>query len=382
MKRLKIMHLASFAGNIGDNAMHDGAYRTRAADFDDEIDYSRHEIRDYYHWRKRAFDAAFLDEANASDLVIIGGFSLFQLWRAETQTGTYVDAPIDFFSKISKPVVFYGVGADVTRAINSDAVDKCKRFLDLVLGLENYRFSFRNDGSAGLISDVLGNGYTDKMAVIPDGGLFVGPGDGDRPSFLPPQRFVAINIAGDMADIRYGASGETHAFDRFLREIAAGIEAILALPEEVDCVLVPHIYSDLSLISAVLDRLDDRYRRTRVRVAPYVQGETGWRDSFECYRRADLVIGMRYHACLSSMGFATPVLGLTTHHKIAGQFAAYSLQDRCFSWDGDLSGLFETAVGELRAGSKIQQDLAHIRQRERDVLRAHHRDIQSWMQTI
>ena len=69
-KLIRVLHLASFLGNIGDLINHAGAYRM----FDQYIDYKfkieTMEIREFY-WKKRAFDADFIDYAKL-DKIIIG----------------------------------------------------------------------------------------------------------------------------------------------------------------------------------------------------------------------------------------------------------------------------------------------------------------------
>lgn len=376
---LNVIHIASFVGNIGDNAMHDGAYRARSEDCSCSYHYDRHEVRDYYHWRRRAFDEAFVHQANAADLVMIGGFSLFQLWRENSRTGTYLDLPIDFFAKISTPVLFYGVGVDVSRPVNDHAVEKCREFLDFNLNLEQCRFSLRNDGSRNEIEAALGSAYAGAMDVIPDGGLFANPGKTGAFARSPSRKYIAVNLAGDMADVRYVIDGKTDAQDDFIANFVSGIEDLLVSNGELDCVFVPNIYSDLGVISRVLDAMDDRLRRSRVFVAPYVQGDDLWHANFDIYRSAEVVVAMRYHPCLTAIGFGTPIFGISTHHKIAGQFDAYGLQDRYFDWTGDLLPLFAAVASELQVGSDIRQRMADIRAGERQCLRDFHRNMEGWL---
>ncbi|WP_186388526.1 polysaccharide pyruvyl transferase family protein [Stappia sp. TSB10P1A] len=381
MRPLFVLHLASFVGNLGDNAMHDGEYRTRAADLPVPLNHRPIEVRDFIHWRRRAFDGAFVDEANSADLVVIGGFSLFQLWRETTSSGTYLDAGPELFAAIRRPIVFHGLGVDATRGVSPVAVARTRAFLDDMLGFDHCRFSLRNDGSSDLIRDHLGSAYADAMPVIPDGGLFAEPSPWAHPGLPEGQRFVAVNLAGDMPDKRYAGDRGEDLTDRFAAGIAAGIETLLGADETLTCVFVPHIYSDFGPIGAVLAALDDRLRRERIVVAALAQGEGGWSASFDLYRRAAAVIAMRYHANLASIGFGTPVFGLSTHHKIAGQFGALGLADRCHAWaaDSDLAPLFADVARDLADPAASVRRLAEVRARERQVLRTHHDDLAGWL---
>ena len=76
---LRVLHLASFAGNIGDLANHAGARRMLAERLGFALKFTDLEIREFY-WKQRSFDDAFVAYANSFDLLIIGGGNYFELW--------------------------------------------------------------------------------------------------------------------------------------------------------------------------------------------------------------------------------------------------------------------------------------------------------------
>jgi polysaccharide pyruvyl transferase WcaK-like protein len=381
LRRFGALHLASFVGNLGDNAMHDGEYRTRAADLPFPLDHRACEVRDFIHWRARSFDESFLAEAKQADVLIVGGFSLFQLWRDTTVSGTYLDVTSEFFARLPCPVWFHGLGCDATRGVNALAVERTRAFLDELLPLEKFRFSLRNDGSVDLIREHLGAAYADAMAIVPDGGLFAEPEGPAQPGLSPGSRFIAVNLAGDMPDKRYRSADGADLTERFAQQIADGLEALMQEDPDLHCVFVPHIYSDFQPISSVLEAFDDRLRRRRVLVAGLAQGDAGWSASFDLYRQASAVISMRYHASLSSIGFGTPVRGISTHHKVEGQFAAYGLSERChpFSAKGSLEPLFAGLVRDLADADPVRRQFAGIKGEERAVLSRYHGEIAAWL---
>lgn len=371
---LSVLHLASFVGNIGDNAMHDGEYRTRAEDLPRELRHVPLEVRRFIHWRERSFDDAFVAEANASDALVIGGFSLFQLWRESTTSGTYLDVTPALFERIRVPVLFHGLGCDATRGVNPTAVARTRAFLDAMFALDHCRFSLRNDGSAALLDAHLGPAYAERMDVIADGGLFADPPEVMHPGLEDGRRFIAVNLAGDMPDMRFSGPGGEDVSREFAHSIAQGLNGILERDPDLHCIFVPHIHSDHGPIGAVLESLSDPLRRQRVGVAGLVQGDAGWAAAFDLYRRAEAVVAMRYHANLASMGFGTPVLGISTHHKIEGQYEAYGLADRCLSWTHgtDMGRLFTQLAADLDDPSPARARLGEIRDKERAGLRAYH----------
>ncbi|ADZ71186.1 polysaccharide pyruvyl transferase family protein [Polymorphum gilvum] len=382
MATLRVLHLASFVGNIGDNAMHDGACRTRADDLPFEIAYERLEIREFIHWTTRRLDDAFLSYANGFDAVIVGGDSLLQTWRDDTPTGTYLDCAPDFLAGVRRPICFYGLGVDATRGVSETAMTRCRSFLDGLLADRRRLLSVRDDGSIDLVRAHLGPAYADAMAVIPDGGLFARPEPCPHPERpAGTERLLAVNLAGDMPDKRFAGAGGGDR-DAFCRAMAGMLSGVLARDPGLGLVFVPHIHSDVAIVADTLAALDDRQRRTRVGIAPYVQGDH-WSAGFDLYREADLVLAMRFHANLVPIGLGVPAIGLDTHHKIGGAFAALGLADRCVS--GDARGLVE-AAGAI-AARDLSDGTQTVRQRQqtavaakRATLKAFHEAMANWLE--
>ena len=379
MRTLNVLHLASFAGNTGDGAMHDGAYRTRQADMPFEFAYDRVEMREFVHWGRRGFDADFIAQANRSDVLLLGGNSIFQMWRDNTASGTYFDFAPDYLLQITKPIVFYGIGCDATRGISSVAMERFRAFLDAMISSDRVLFSLRNDGSRTLVAEGAGEQYAAAMPVIPDGGLFAEPHASPR----RPSPYIVVNVAGDMPEVRYGEDGLT----QFSRHVAGQIDDLLSRHADLRVLFVPHVYSDLAVIADCLAALDDRNRRTRVEVAPYLVDAGSWADVFALYRGAAAVLAMRFHASLVPLGIGVPTVGLSTHHKVSGMFAGLGLGDRCIDVDGTHVGqgvdkAFRLLDADLETahGARAVERQAAARNRERQNLAAFHRDMTAWLQ--
>ena len=361
--------------------MHAGEQATREEDLPFSLSTIPLEVRDFIHWNRRSFDEDFLQQVDNADALIIGGFSLLQFWRTDTQSGTYLEFAPDFLSRIKRPILFHGIGCDATRGVEDIAINRMRQFLDSVLGMDNQHFSLRNDGTIDFVRTYLGASYADAMTVIPDGGLFANPQANSHHLLPRNARFIAVNLAGDMPDKRYRNKKNRDIDSDFARHLADELEEILSQNHDMYCVFIPHIYSDFSLIMKVMACFSDRFRRTRVVVAPYVQAPLHWEQNFDLYRRAELVIAMRYHANLTSLGFGSNTLALSTHHKIQGQFSAYALQDRCFFLDekGTCHNLFVAARKALQTPFD-STDIISIRQRERAILKDYHDDVADLLQ--
>ena len=105
-KTLNVMHVASFWGNIGDNANHTGMRKILSRYTGYHFRFKEVEIRDFYIMRKkRKFDDSFVREANRHDLLLIGGGNFFDLWINESATGTTIDMKKEIFEQIKVPVI-------------------------------------------------------------------------------------------------------------------------------------------------------------------------------------------------------------------------------------------------------------------------------------
>lgn len=376
-KPLKVLHLASFAGNNGDGAMHDGACRTRAEDMPFAMEYVPDEIRDYVQWGLRRFDGAFVDRANEFDVLLVGGVSLFQLWRAEGATGMYFDLPRELLAGIRRPMVFYGLGCDATRGIREETAEKIRLWLDAAAATGRARFSLRNDGTQALLADALGADYAKRMDVIPDGALFAEPGGGGGGA----EDRVVVNVAGDMPDVRFAGRPE-----EFAKALAAEIEVVLAEHPECKCHLAPNVHSDVGLIAQCLEALDDRLRRTRVTVGAYDAGPEGWRAAYGAHRGARAALAMRFHANMVSVGLGVPTTGLSSHHKVSGLYREMGLADRCVECapgsGGDaLSAAFRQVRADLEpaAATRARDRQKQARDAARKKLKAYHARLGEWL---
>jgi polysaccharide pyruvyl transferase WcaK-like protein len=194
---------------------------------------------------------------------------------------------------------------------------------------------------------------------------------------------LVINLAGDMPEVRYGAASKAG----FASHITGFLNAVLHRHDTLDCVFAPHIYSDLGLIAECLDRLDDRLRRTRVSVAPYMVRPQDWRRVFGTYRDANAVLAMRFHANLCAAGMGSPVTGLSTHHKIVGLYEGLSLSDRCHTLKpaGDFGETVAAAIGQAEAdidpaiGEHARSRQKQVRDAERARLKGFHAAMDRWL---
>ncbi len=362
MKKVQLLHVASFVGNIGDNANHNGTYSLLKSNLADELHFNQVEIRDFYY-KKRFFDESFVDLVNKHDICLIGGGNYFELWVENSATGTSIDLRPELLAKIKKPLVFYSLGVDAGQGVSEERLERFKRFLDEIFKHPQMRVSIRNDGSAATVKKYLGASYLEKMSIVPDGGFFVEVDDCKHPELGEKKRNIVINLAGDMLERRFPGgsggssgqnSGDENSYLDFLTTFSNSLSVVLEKNEDLQLVFVPHIFRDVRVFGDLLDCFSDPIRRQRISIAPYLQGAGAERYLFDTYRKADLSLGMRFHANVCPIGLGTPSIGLVCYPQVHLLYEELGILDRTIDvskkgFESGLTQLIETSLREEQA---------------------------------
>jgi polysaccharide pyruvyl transferase WcaK-like protein len=321
-RSLRVLHLASFAGNIGDLANHAGARRMLAERLSFPLEFTDLEIREFY-WKKRSFDDAFVEYANRFDLLIVGGGNYFELWVDHSATGTSIDITPERLAKLSVPTVFFALGVDTGQGYSAQSAQRFSAFMTTALGRRNMFVCVRNDGSSRALCEVLGDETAGRIRVIPDGGFFADAA-GCRPASVDSGR-IGINIAGDMLERRFDRA---LSVEDFLRELADACCSLMDARPELRIHLMPHIWRDSALIAQLLPMIPDPYLRRRVAVGRLEPSEPGLAGFLKSYRGFDLVLGMRFHANVCPIGMGVPARGLLNYPQVERLYEEIGMADR------------------------------------------------------
>ena len=308
---MKVLHVASFRGNIGDNANHAGFRPWFEKLAGRPITWSEFEIRDVYR-KTRAFDASFAAEANAADLVVIGGGNYFELWVKDSPTGTSISVPDEVMAAIKTPIFINALGVDDAQGYTDETLGRFRKFLGRLLGSDQYLVSVRNDGAMAALKSHVGDLPLDKVLHLPDGGFFAPYAPNPRKQDGP---LIGINLAGDMLEQRFPGEG-AHTPQTFLQEMAETLAALWQARPKTRFILFPHIFRDLAVYADLLARLPDQLRRDQVRVAAYDSGPNAAETAFGEYASCDAVLGMRFHANVVPIGLGVPTIGLYCYDQV------------------------------------------------------------------
>lgn len=328
---MKVLQIASFDGNIGDVANHDGFRNSLINNLNVDVEFTSLEMRKFYrNWNELKFNEDFVNYANKFDLIIFGGGGFFELKWDYSSTGTTIDVTNDILNKIKPPIIFNCIGTTMSKGATESTINKFKNFMDYCIRSNKILFTVRNDGSLDLIKKLYGNEYGEKVIKVPDGGFFVKPHKYIHYEFNKNDKFIAINIAADMPEIRFDGKGKHINKEEFINKFAQYINETLERYKELKIIFIPHIFKDYELISEVSKKINDRLLRTRITCAPCLNGSiTDGLYNFDIYKNAILAVGMRYHANVCSIGMGIPTIGICTidpHFKL---YEDIGLSHRC-----------------------------------------------------
>lgn len=330
---MRVLHVASFSGNIGDNANHKGMRSRLAAALGANLKYTELEIRFCYRiytgTNRWQFDDDFVEKANDHDLVIVGGGNFFEPWLDESANATTINITNERLQKIVVPLVFFGVGFDIHKGIKQDNLNKFSAFLTQCIKQPNILISFRNDGSLKNLKVAYPDrsDLWDSVDIVPDGGFFYSTGSTQAP-YLPTAKFWGLNIASDMEALRFPDVAGGITWKTFLSRLAAFLQVALESDPELKIILFPHIFRDVLSIGEFMTYLDDRLCRDRVIVAPFACGAEACDHIFSLYQRCEVVMGMRFHTNVCSMAMNVPAIALVSYPKLRDLYEELEFEAR------------------------------------------------------
>lgn len=317
---LRLLHVATHGHNIGDGALVAGIHRTLAEDLGVDLDVTEFDVLEHKVTHQRnMLKAEDVDRYNREvDLVVIGGGGMIEGGIANYLSGINFNFEVELLRRFGVPVVFYALGFNQFRNSHFFHRRRLRQLLDVAAEL-SLPFSVRNDGSKERLERMLGP--LPFVQSIPDPGLYVPTETREVPELSTEHVNIVLQLAGDRARQRFGGP-----LRKWARRIA-GRDPMRSLARFVTkmvdddrarFVLCPHLLTDMEITTEFLHLLPPRVVRRGCTMSGVLKGTEHAPHFFELYRQADLVIGMRGHSSICSVGLGTPFIGLGTHDKVLG----------------------------------------------------------------
>lgn len=255
-----------------------------------------------------------IDKANdEADLILIGGGGFIDFKRTEkSQSGWQFDIATEMISRISAPIVVYGIGYNLGHYQGSVFSQSTIENI-IELQRKSRIFSVRDTGTERYLIEMGLN--SSKIQVIPDAAMFMNPLSIEIPALQRGKLKVGLNWTSDREQGRFPSPAHENR-ELLKRELTKALE-IIAREFDAQIVLIPH--------KQRVDSIDNDFFREHLsnsflsleEIVPYLYPPSMVTAPFfvDCYRQMDMVIGMRGHSCIIPFGVGVPFMAIDSYAK-------------------------------------------------------------------
>ena len=348
---MNLLHIASFAGNVGDIVNHQGFYGLMGIS---EKNIKKIEIRRFYNnTRELSFNKDILEVINSYDCLVLGGGGFFDIYWDDSYSGTTLDMTEAFIDGIKIPVIINAMGVHVDYNA-SKAISNFIKFFKYILE-KKWFISLRNDGSMSRLKSIVADDIP-KVHSVPDNGFAfnVVPYSGAA------SKYVGVSITNDLFSEKFNGA---LSLDRFNDEIADVCTYLIACGKKI--IFFLHAPQDIKVLYEIQRRMGLKHFRNNIKVAPYAPFSL--ENAFtlnKLYSQCQFVIAMRFHANVLAIKNRVPVIGLAGHEQIKGLFDELMLKDQCVIVKDDfkekLIELIEKVIDEKEKYTKAENDVMEV----------------------
>ncbi len=340
MRTLNLIHLANHKStNIGNGALTIGTENVLAEDLPCAVNFTP-EPWDDYTFGFRKFDANFVRRVNDSDGLLIGAAVALNARDYLVHAGMRFDLPVELWSQITKPIVFYGISYRVWPCQKYCHLDKFRTAMEHILRHPKIIFSVRNDGTKGWLESLLGY-ESDRILTVPDPAIYVETATGNVYPELVGNKINAILSLNNEDEVyRFGGwpreqawrwlggivnerkliqlwkrlPGWDHKRSLFLRQLARGLE-IIAKEHDLNLILCPHYFDDYEMMSQFIKSCPLRMPHQDI-VSTGLLKASEARYFYGRYANVDVALSMRVHSMSPAIGVGTPMIALTSQPRM------------------------------------------------------------------
>ena len=240
-----------------------------------------------------------IKKINECNMIIIGGGGLFLPdTNANTISGWQWAISKELLEQIEIPVCVYTVGYNYFRGQETNNLFKESL---CALAEKSSFFGLRNMGSLRAIRGLLPENLATKVSFQPCTTTVIRHLYGDKIAAKKNTRSVAVNMAFDRSNLRFGEHKDT-----VLKQVARAIKEIEDKGYKV--YYVCHCWDD--------DKFLPYLKEMKVRYELVDLSRKFPPDVYDFYNHIDVVLGMRGHAQMIPFGLNCEIISLGTHDKM------------------------------------------------------------------
>ena len=320
---MKILHIASHKGNVGDIINHQGFYSIFSKTFG-EMDITKVEMRDFYYSAKerKKFNKEYADIINTFDLCILGGGGFFDAQWQNSTTGTTLDFSEDFVDSITIPVLVNAMGYHEYPGITNDVIrDSFRKLLEKMSAKSNWLLTVRNDGSYERLLNTYGKELVKRIYKVTDNGFFCPLSQVDEKK----EKLLGLCVTNDLFSNEFNNGLKEEEFNLMIAEFMDR-----QLKKGWKILLVPHTPADVEVIGLILKNVSNEYKRNAIMIAGYdACSDVAVEQLGLFYSRCSCVIGMRFHSVITGINLKIPTIALAGHEQIKALYEDIGLEDYC-----------------------------------------------------
>lgn len=347
MEKSQIIHIAVHSANIGEGALVCGMQKMLKKDIQNPIDFYNEDRMQFTAYNQKKLNGEYFEWVNQNGkILLIGGGGMIRHGKHKNFGGLYIDGNLNALAGLKRPIVIYAVGENLLYNEKYEYGKELKELIQRVTengGL----FSVRKDESKKRLQLRL-NDPLEEVQTIPDAGLYVPVTNRVVPQIREGKRNVVIQLAGDKILNRFKIKHSSWPnFGFFKNNVKIINKQIKALAEAMDLlknkwdlnlILAPHITKDWQINGQFVyecRKISTYLERSFIDTYGILRGTKHAPSFFDLYKQADLVIGMRGHSAITSVGLNTPFIGLNTHPKLYGFLSEADMLDYCVDIEDD-----------------------------------------------
>ncbi len=321
----KIVHIASFAGNIGDIINHQGFYNSFNIN---ESEVEKIEIRRLYNNYKKNdklfFNDNLLNIINSSKFLILGGGGFFDVYWDDSFTGTTFNMSKQFIDMIKIPVLVNSMGVHFTEG-HLKAKDSFRCFLQNITQRDNWLITLRNDGSIQRVKSVYSNEKFEGISSVPDGGFMINKLFPKIDSLPSNNRRIGMSITNELIEPSFIGEENIDSFNQAIIELIYRL-----ISEGYEICFFLHGPQDLYTLEKILLSKSNNVEKMRegIIIAPYFPyGKEGVSDLIKYYNKCSTIIGMRFHSNVVAIAQRLPSIGLAIHEQVLDLYEELGLSE-------------------------------------------------------
>ena len=377
---LRVYHAATFSHNIGDGALVAGIRAALSQDLDVSIQSTEDDVLEgKLQGKTRALTAEMVDRINEShDLVLIGGGGMMEGGKENRLNGLNYGFDPECLRGFRIPVVFYAMGFNRFRGKFYHHLGRLRETLTIARNM-GMLVSVRNDHSKKRLEEALGS--CPHVEVIPDPGLWV-PAGHTRPVQLVDGRVnVVLQLAGDQVGSRFPRLDRWFSVHRVLRRRFTYLGRLARALEDLgrhfplNLIMCPHIPADHLMAGRFFAACTSPMARRLCTSSGMMKGVSEAPAFFDLYRGADVVVGMRGHSVICSVGVGTPCVGISSHDKVKGFLDEIGLPDWSVEMSEGPDRVVERLQGLLDNLPEERRKVDQVRRRLRKETRRFHEKV-------